>query len=110
MMILGLPIDVWAMMLFSILVFFGVSLWALVYSLREEERKMVILEDEGALDAFSPRALDDLYQWIQSHPNPSASEVEEARASYRDCVDTLRSTTRHFYEWSDVDIDELEAI
>jgi hypothetical protein len=34
----GLPFDVWAMMIFSALVFFGVSIWVLVYTLIQEER------------------------------------------------------------------------
>jgi len=107
---LGLPFDVWAMMLFSILVFFGGSLWALIYTLREEDRKMVILQQEGSLDTFSPEALRDLRRWISSHPNPEGQEVQNARTTYRECVDTLKTTTRHFYNWSPDEIDGLESI
>ena len=107
---LGLPIDVWAMMLFSIIVFFGVSVWALVYTLREEERKLDILETEGALDTYSPNALQDLRTWIRAQPDTSSQEVQDAQAAYRDCVETLQTTRRHFYDWSDQEIDRLDAL
>lgn len=107
---LGLPIDVWAMMLFSIIVFFGVSIWALVYTLREEERKLDILETEGALDTYSPKALHDLRAWIRAQPSDSSEDVQEARAAYQECLETLHSTGRHFYDWSDAEIDQLDAL
>lgn len=107
---LGMPLDVWAMMLFSIAVFFGVSIWALSYSLIQEERKMKILDDEGALDSYSPRALRDLATWLRAHPDPQAPAVVKGREAYRECVDALRSTERHFYDWSANDIDRLESL
>jgi len=107
---LGMPPDVWAMMLFSIAVFFGVSIWALSYSLVQEERKMKILNDEGALDSYSPRALRDLATWLRAHPQSEASAVAEGREAYRECVHALRSTERHFYDWSAEDIDRLESL
>ena len=106
---LGLPLDVWAMLLFSVAVFFGVSLWALVYSLIQEERKMNILNEEGALDSYSPRALRDLKAWLDAHPDSDAAAVTEGRDAYRDCVDALHSTDRHFYDWSTADIERLSA-
>lgn len=102
----GLPFDVWAMMIFSVLVFFGISIWMLLYTLREEERKMDILRSEGAIDTHSPTALHELRAWIEAHPNDP--DVDDARATYRECVEALQSTNRHFYDWSDEEIVRLE--
>lgn len=107
---IGLPFDVWAMLLFSVAVFFGGSIWALTYSLIQEERKMKILNQEGALDTYSPRALQDLKIWLQSHPTPDSSAVQEGREAYRECVEALRSNTQYFYDWTDDDIDRLETL
>ena len=41
---LGLPLDVWATMLFCILAFFGASIWVLVYTLRQEETKLALFQ------------------------------------------------------------------
>jgi hypothetical protein len=107
---LGLSLDVWATMLFSIVAFFGVALWTLVYTLWQEEKKMDLVEAEGTLDTYSPTALRDLRTWVETHPNPQAPDVREARALYNDCVETLRTTDRHFYGWSEADINRLERI
>lgn len=107
---LGLPLDVWAMLLFSVAVFFGGSTWALVYSLVQEERKMQIFNTEGVLDPFSPRALRDLKAWLRAHPHPDSPEAEDGRQAYRECVEALKSSDRHFYNWSDEEIDRLEPV
>lgn len=104
----GLPVDVWAMMIFSILAFFGVSIFALVYTLRQEEQKMDILQTEERLDTHSPNALHDLRAWIQAHPDDP--DVELARERYRECVTALQSIDRRFYDWSDEEIDRLEPL
>jgi hypothetical protein len=96
------------MMLFSIAVFFGVSVYALVYTLWQEEQKMQILQSEDEIDTHSPRALDDLRSWIEAHPDDA--DAEAARAAYRGCVETLRSSSRHFYDWSAAEIDRLEPL
>lgn len=103
-----LPPDVWAMMIFTILVFFGVATWALVYSLRQEEEKMQILRAEGTLDTHSPAALRDLRAWIESHPGDP--DVDEAREVHDECVEILKTTNRHFYEWSEADIHALRQL
>lgn len=104
----GLPLDVWAVMLFSILVFFGVSIWVLIYTLREEERKIDILTSEDTIDTHSPRALRDLREWIEA--NPEDPDLDDAKATYRECVDALQSTDRHFYNWSDEEIADLDSV
>jgi hypothetical protein len=105
---MSLPLDVWLMMSFSILVFFGVSLWAVVQSLLQEETKMQILRSENALDPYSPRALRDLRAWVEDHPNDPEADI--ARTRYRDCCEALRSANRHFYDWSRADVDQLESL
>ena len=107
---LGLSLDVWATMLFCILAFFGVSIWVLVYTLRQEETKLALFQTEGTLDTYSPRALRDLRRWIEAHPEPTHPDVEEARTLYNDCVDTLKTTDRHFYRWSDAEIERLDVL
>lgn len=79
----------------------------LLYTLREEERKMEILRSEGAIDTHSPTALHELEAWIEAHPNDP--DVDDARATYRECVEALQSTNRHFYNWSDEEIVRLEG-
>ncbi|MFB6273145.1 MAG: hypothetical protein ABEL51_09660 [Salinibacter sp.] len=107
---LGLSLDVWATMLFCVVAFFGVSIWALVYTLRQEEKKLALLEAEGGIDAYSPEALRELRAWIEAHPDPNAPDVQKAREYYNDCVDTLRTTDRHFYAWSPSDIERLDTL
>ena len=104
----ALPPDVWAMMIFSILVFFGVSIFVLVYSLLQEEKKMQILRSQEALDTFSPRALADLRAWIEAHQDDP--EINEARDAYRECVNALWSTNQHVYGWSEDQIRQLEDL
>jgi hypothetical protein len=103
-----LPLDVWAMLIFSVIAFFGVSLWMLVLTLRQEDRKMEILRSEDALDTHSPAALRDLRRWIEAHPDDP--DVEEARAAYRECLDALQSTDRHVYDWSEAEIESFDRI
>jgi hypothetical protein len=107
---LGLTLDVWATMLFCVFAFFGVAIWALVYTLRQEEKKLALFETAGDLDTYSPRALRDLRRWIEAHPNPHALDVEEARSLYNDCVETLKTTDRHFYRWSEAEIERLDTL
>lgn len=104
----GLPPDVWAMMIFSILAFFGVSLWTLVYTLFQEERKLDLLRSEEAIDTHAPAALRDLRAWIEAHPNDP--DLDEAQRTYRECVEALQTTDRHFYDWTAEDIERLESL
>ena len=105
---MSLPLDVWAVMIFSILIFFGVSIWALVYTLRQEEQKMNILRQEEVLDTHSPPALRDLRRWIEAHPEDP--DVAAARETYNECLDALKATDRHFHAWSKAEIEELDRL
>ncbi|PSQ95791.1 MAG: hypothetical protein BRD55_09180 [Bacteroidetes bacterium SW_9_63_38] len=101
----ALPLDVWIMMLFSAAVFFGGSLWMLIYTLRQEDRKLRILREHGALDTYAPAALRDLRAWIEAHPNDL--DVDTARRRYDECVEALRSTDEHVYDWSEADLNQI---
>lgn len=107
---LGLSPDVWATMTFCVVAFFGVTLWILVYTLRQEDKKLALFKTEGDLDTYSPQALRDLRAWIEAHPNPDAPDVQEARAAHNDCVETLKTTDQHFYGWTNEDIEELSTL
>ncbi len=104
----GLPVDVWAMMIFSVLVFFGVSIWALVYTLFQEERKLDLLRSEEAIDTHAPTALRELRAWIEAHPDDP--DIEEARTTYLDCREALQTSDRHFYDWKEEEIEQLESL
>jgi len=107
---LGLSLDVWATMIFCGVAFFGVTLWTLLYTLRQEEKKLVLFKTEGDLDTYSPQALRDLRAWIEAHPDPNAPDVQEARAAHDDCVETLKTTDRHFYAWGNEDVEDLDTL
>ncbi len=101
-----LPLDVWVMIGFSILAFFVSSIGLLIYTLRREERKMRLLQEQEAIDTYAPAAIDDLRAWIDAHPDDP--DIDDARAAYRDCVTALRTTERHVYDWSDAELAALD--
>lgn len=105
---MDLAADVWAMMIFSILAFWGVAGWALWRTLRQEEEKLEMLQVEGDLESHSPEALRELRRWIEQ--NPGDPDVDDARAMYNRCVETLQQTDRHVYDWPRADIDRLEPL
>ena len=105
---MDLTADVWAMMIFSILAFWGVAGWALWRTLRQEDEKLAKLQAEGDIESRSPAALRELRQWIED--NPDDPDVDTARELYNRCVETLRQTDRHVYDWSDDAIEQLERL
>ncbi len=105
---MALSAGVLGMLAFILLAFYGVAGWALVRTLRQESRKVEILEEQDRMDTYSPKALAELRDWIED--NPDDPLVDEARRRYNECVDTLETTDRHFYDWSDREIDRLEQI
>lgn len=103
-----LPPEVWVAMLLTAAVFWGVSGWALVRTLRQEERKTEILERQRVMDTYSPRALAELREWIRENPDdPYRADAVE---KYNECVRALQSTDRHFYDWDDEEIRSLNTI
>ena len=100
--------EVLAMLAFTLLAFWGVAGWALVRTLRQERRKVEILRHQDRMDTYSPGALAELREWIRE--NPDDPLVDEARERYNECVEVVRQTDRHFYDWSDEEIQRLEEI
>ncbi|ELY92512.1 hypothetical protein C483_07814 [Natrialba hulunbeirensis JCM 10989] len=103
-----LPAEVLGMLAFTLLAFWGISLWALTRTLRQESRKVEILKHQDRMDTYSPRALADLREWVETNPNDPLAD--RAREQYNECVDVLTQTDRHFYDWSDTEIEQLERL
>ena len=55
----------WAMMLSSIALLWGVGGWAMYRTLTDEDRKLELINRQGTIDTYSPRALQDLRNWIE---------------------------------------------
>lgn len=100
--------SVLGMLGFTLLAFWGVAGWALVRTLRQEGTKVELIESQQRIDTYSPKALGELGEWIRNNPEDPA--IERARTQYNDCVDTLKETDRHFYDWSDEEIESLERL
>ncbi|WP_290818635.1 hypothetical protein [Halovivax sp.] len=105
---MALTIEVLAMLAFTLLAFWGVATWALVRTLAQEGEKVELLRHQDRLDTYSPRALSDLREWIEE--NPDDPLADDARAAYNECVETLRETDRHYYDWSDEEVAALERV
>ena len=100
--------EVLAVLSFTVLAFFGTAGWALVRTLRQEDEKVALLEDQARIDTYSPRALAELREWIEN--NPEDEDVELARTMHNDCVETLRESERYYYDWTDREVDALERL
>lgn len=105
---MALSLAVWVVMLGSIALLWVPSSWALYRTLRDEDRKLALLNDQGEIDTYSPQALAELRNWIQSHPNDEYAP--EARERYNECIETLREIDEPFYDWSDEEIEDLEKV
>ena len=98
----------WVVMIAIVVPLWGVATWALYRSLRDEERKLALLEEQGEIDTYSPQALAELEDWIRSNPNDPS--VEEARQRYNECVEILQRVDETFYDWNEREIESLEKI
>lgn len=105
---MALSATVWTVMLGSIALLWVPASWALYRTMHDEERKLTLLNDQGEIDTYSPRALTELRDWIQSHPDDEYAP--EARERYNECVETLREIDEPFYDWSESEIEDLETI
>lgn len=85
-------------MIASIAVLWGVATVALVYSMRQEDRKLALLQEQGDFEPFSPAAQRDIEEWLYRHP-----EGEQAR-EMRELLDlqsqARHNNARHFYHWA----------
>lgn len=84
-------------MLGSIGLLWGTALWAMVRSLRLEDRKVRLLREQGELEPYSPRALAELGAWLDA--NPQAPYADVARDRYNECVEVLQRIDKPFYAW-----------
>lgn len=86
-------------MIACIIALWGVAGTALVYSMRQEGRKLTLLETQKSFEPLSPRAMHDLEDWLARHP-----EGEQAQ-EMRELLDTqhqaLRNNPRRYYDWSE---------
>ncbi|NKE37842.1 hypothetical protein GWG54_18965 [Natronococcus sp. JC468] len=103
-----LTADILGMLACTLAAFWGVASWALVRTMRQESRKVELLEGQDRIDTYSPTALAELREWIQNnHDDPL---VDDARRRHNECVETLEGTDRRFYDWSDEEVERLERI
>jgi hypothetical protein len=105
---MALSTSAWVVMLGSIAVLWGTAVWALVRSLRDEDEKLELLNEQGEIDTYSPRSMTELREWIRD--NPGDKHASEARDRYNECVETLRRIDTTFYDWSREEIDSLEKL
>lgn len=102
-----LSATTWSVMIGSIVALWGVSTAVLYRTLRLEDRKLSLIEEQGRIDTYSPSALGELRSWIES--NPDHEYVHEAKRRYNECVETLREIDEPFYDWDERQIDDLET-
>lgn len=93
-------------MIASIIALWGVASWALVYSMRQEERKLQLIKKQGGFEPYSPRALHDLERWIERHT--TSEHAQEMRNVYEEQRTALQKCTSYFYTWDKADIERLK--
>ena len=108
MVVLALSASGWVVMLGAIAVLWVPATWALYRSLTDEDRKLELLDQQGEIDTYSPRALSELREWIES--NPEDPLAGEARERHNDCVEILRRVDGTFYDWSESEVQSLEKL
>jgi hypothetical protein len=106
--VLVLSATGWVAMVGTIVLVWGVAVWALYRSLSDEDRKLELIDEQGEIDTYSPGALAELREWVQS--NPEDPLAEEGKERYNDCVEVLRRVDETFYDWSESEIESLEKL
>jgi len=107
-MVTDIGLDTWVGIAVAVILFWGIASWALIRTLRQEDRKIDLIERQKRLETYSPKALADLREWIMNNPNDP--DVERARSLYNETVETLRSTDARFYDWSESEVESLERL
>lgn len=105
---MALSTVAWISMLAAITMLPGIASVALVKSLRSEERKLKLLKKQDRVDSYSPRALAELREWIEMHPDDPYAAT--ARKRHNECVEALNEIEEPYYDWSDEEISQLELI
>lgn len=95
-------------MLLAILMLPGVASVVLIKSMRSEDRKLKLLTEQGSVDSHSPKALEELREWVQTNSNDPYAP--DARRRYNECVRTLKEIDEPYYDWSAEQIEKLEMI
>ncbi|WP_254611760.1 hypothetical protein [Haloterrigena gelatinilytica] len=98
----------WVVMLSMIITLWCASIVALKKTLSEEDKKAELITQQGAIESYSPRALTELREWIENHPNDPYREIAVQR--YNECVETLKEIDEPFYDWNDSQISDLEKL
>ena len=84
-------------MLGSIAALWGVATVTLVHSMRQEERKRALIEAQGGFEPLSPRAVNDIEDWLARHPgDDGAPEMRELLQQQRDALQQYAQT---LYDW-----------
>ncbi|GCF16030.1 hypothetical protein Harman_39650 [Haloarcula mannanilytica] len=105
---MALSATTWVVMLAIVGLLWGSATVTIWKSMHDEERKLQLIRKQGTIDTYSPRAMADLREWIETHP--ADPYVDEARDRYNDCVETLREIDEPFYDWNDDEIASLEKL
>ncbi|MFB6086444.1 MAG: hypothetical protein ABEJ84_06510 [Halodesulfurarchaeum sp.] len=105
---MALTAITWVMMLVSIAILWGVASWGMYRTLRDEDRKLELINRHGTIDTYSPTALRELREWIEN--NPEDPYREEAIERHDECVKILRENEETFYDWNQKQIESLELI
>ncbi|WP_101295609.1 hypothetical protein [Halegenticoccus soli] len=105
---MALSVGGWISLLGSVAVLWGTATWALYRSLRDEDRKLELLEKQGEIDTYSPQALAELREWIRA--NPDDPLAEETRRRHNECVEILKRIDEPFYGWERRDVEALEKV
>lgn len=85
-------------MICSIIALWGVASWALVYSMRQEERKLQLINSQGGFEPFSPRAAHDLDAWIEK--NGTDENIQEMKDIREEQREAMSKYNRYFYSWN----------
>ncbi|WP_311946671.1 hypothetical protein [Halomonas piscis] len=86
-------------MICSIIALWGVASWSLVYSMRQEEKKLQLINEQGGFEPFSPRAADDLDRWIEK--NGTDENIQEMKSIREEQRDAMRKYNRYYYDWNE---------
>lgn len=84
-------------MIASIIALWGVATVTLVHSMRQEDRKLELLQEQGDFEPFSPAAQHDMETWLSRHPE--GEQAREMRALLEIQNQARHSNARHFYHW-----------
>ncbi|WP_110651134.1 hypothetical protein [Salinicola peritrichatus] len=85
-------------MIVSIAALWGVATITLVHSMRQEGRKLSLLQEQGNFEPFSPAAQHDIEEWLAR--NPEGEKAREMRELLELQNQARRNNSRHFYHWA----------